>query len=220
MSVLRNVLRLCLLPLVLAVAPSVGAAAADRAPAPSTAVSTIGPAPAAAAAPAPPVAADAASSYRIGPEDLLEIAVWHEDALRKEVLVRPDGGISFPLVGEVQAAGKTVPEIRDEIARRLQKYIPDPAVSVSILKVGSQRVYVIGKVNKPGDFPVGRYVDVLQALSMAGGLTAFAEGNDIRVMRRDGDRQIVLPFDYARVVRGQSLDQNVRLRAGDVVVVP
>ncbi len=160
------------------------------------------------------------STYRVGPEDLLEISVWREDALKKEALVRPDGGISYPLIGEVQAAGKTVFEIREEIAKRLEKFIPDPVVSVAILKIGSQRIYVIGRVNKPGDFPVGRYVDVLQALSMAGGLTPFADANDIRVMRRDGERQVVLPFEYSRVVRGQKLDQNIQLRAGDVVVVP
>lgn len=160
------------------------------------------------------------SSYRVGPEDLLEISVWREDALKKEVLVRPDGGISYPLIGEVQAAGKTVLEIRQEIATRLERFIPDPAVSVAILKVGSQRVYVIGKVNKPGEYPIGRYVDVLQALGMAGGLTPFADSNDIRVMRREGDRQIVLPFEYGRVVRGQKLEQNIQLRGGDVVVVP
>jgi polysaccharide export outer membrane protein len=160
------------------------------------------------------------SSYRVGPEDLLEISVWREDALKKEVLVRPDGGVSYPLIGEVQAAGKTVLEIREEISKRLERFIPDPAVSVAILKVGSQRIYVIGKVNKPGEYPIGRYVDVLQALSMAGGLTPFADSNDIRVMRREGDRQTVLPFEYGRVVRGQKLEQNIQLRGGDVVVVP
>ena len=111
-------------------------------------------------------------------------------------------------------------EIRDEITKRLEKFIPDAAVSVTIVKIGSQRIYVIGKVNKPGEFPVGRYVDVLQALSMAGGLTPFADSNDIRVMRRDGARQVVLPFEYNRVVRGDKLEQNIQLRAGDVVVVP
>lgn len=160
------------------------------------------------------------STYRVGPEDLLEISVWHEDALKKEALVRPDGGISYPLIGEVPAAGKTVLEIREEIGKRLEKFIPDAAVSVTILKIGSQRIYVIGKVNRPGEFPLGRYVDVLQALSMAGGLTSFADSNDIRVMRRDGARQVVLPFEYGRVVRGDKLDQNIQLRAGDVVVVP
>jgi polysaccharide export outer membrane protein len=160
------------------------------------------------------------STYRVGPEDMLEISVWREDTLKKEVLVRPDGGMSYPLIGEVQAAGKTVLEIREEIAKRLERFIPDPAVSVAILKVGSQRVYVIGRVNKPGDYAIGRYVDVLQALSMAGGLTPFADSNAIRVMRREGERQIVLPFEYSRVVRGQKLEQNIQLRGGDVVVVP
>jgi polysaccharide export outer membrane protein len=159
-------------------------------------------------------------TYKVGPEDVLEISVWKEEGLKKEVLVRPDGGLSYPLIGEVQAAGKTVLELRDEIAKRLEKFIPDPVVSVAILKIGSQRIYVVGKVQKPGEFPVGRYVDVLQALSMAGGLTPFADANAIRVMRREGEKQVILPFEYNRVVRGDKLDQNVPLRAGDVVVVP
>jgi polysaccharide export outer membrane protein len=151
---------------------------------------------------------------------VLEISVWREDTLKKEALVRPDGSISYPLIGEVRAAGRTVQEIREEITKRLDKYIPDPVVSVTILKPGSQRVYVIGKVTKPGEYAVGRYVDVLQALSMAGGLTPFADSNNIRVMRRDGDRQVVFSFEYGAVVRGQKLEENIQLRAGDVVVVP
>jgi len=160
------------------------------------------------------------STYRVGAEDLLEITVWREDALKRDVLVRPDGGISYPLIGEVQAAGKTVDELREEITKRLEKFVPDAAVSVTVLKTGSQRIYVLGKVTKPGEFPVGRNVDVLQALSMAGGLTPFADTNGIRIMRRDGDRQSTLPFEYGRVIRGEKLEQNVLLRAGDVVVVP
>jgi len=160
------------------------------------------------------------SSYRVAPEDVLEISVWREDALKKEVLVRPDGGISYPLIGEVQAAGKTVFEIRQEIANRLERFIPEPAVSVAILKVGSQRIYVVGKVNKPGEYPIGRFLDVLQALSMAGGLTPFADSNAIRIVRREGDRQVVFPFEYGRVVRGEKLEQNIPLRVGDTVVVP
>jgi polysaccharide export outer membrane protein len=120
----------------------------------------------------------------------------------------------------VQAAGKTVDELRGEITKRLEKFVPDAAVSVTVLKAGSQRIYVLGKVTKSGEFPVGRNVDVLQALSMAGGLTQFADQNGIRILRRDGDRQVVLPFEYGRVVRGENLQQNILLRAGDVVVVP
>jgi polysaccharide export outer membrane protein len=159
-------------------------------------------------------------TYKVGPEDVLEVSVWKEEGLKKELLVRPDGGASYPLIGEVQASGKTILELREEIGKRLEKFIPDPVVSVAILKVGSHRVYVIGKVQKPGDFPVGRYIDVLQALSMAGGLTPFADANAIRVMRRDGDKQVIIPFEYNRVVRGDKLEQNIQLRAGDVVVVP
>ena len=169
--------------------------------------------------PSRPATADS-STYRVGAEDVLEITVWHEDALKRETLVRPDGGISFPLIGEVQAAGRTVSDIREEITRRLDKFVPEPAVSVTVVKTASQRVYVIGKVTKPGEFTVGRRVDVLQALSMAGGLTPFADGNSIRVMRREGDRQVVLPFEYNAVVRGQRLEQNIQLQTGDVVVVP
>lgn len=168
------------------------------------------------------VAAEAAAdqAYRVGPEDVLEVSVWKEVDLKKDVLVRPDGGLSFPLVGDVQAAGKSIADIRQEIGKRLEKYIPDPVVSVAINKVASQRIYVIGKVNKPGDFPVGRSVDVLQALSMAGGLTPFAATNDIKIVRREGGRSITLPFQYAQVERGQRLEQNIQLLPGDVVVVP
>jgi len=167
-----------------------------------------------------PAAGLDSTTYRLGPEDVLEISVWREDALKREVLVRPDGGISYPLIGEIQAAGKTVNDLREEITKRLEKFVPDAAVSVTVLKTGSQRIYVLGKVTKPGEFPVGRSVDVLQALSMAGGLTPFADANGIRIMRRDGDRQVVLPFEYGRVTRGEKLEQNVLLRPGDVVVVP
>jgi len=158
--------------------------------------------------------------YRVGPEDVLEISVWRDDALKKEVLVRPDGGLSYPLVGEVHAAGKTVAEIRDEIAKGLERFLTEPVVSVSIVKIGSQKVFVLGKVAKPGPYPVGQYVDVLQALSLAGGLAQFADANEIRIMRRQGDRQVVMPFEYERVIRGVKLEQNIQLRSGDVVVVP
>jgi polysaccharide export outer membrane protein len=157
--------------------------------------------------------------YRLGPEDVLEISVWREDGLKKEVLVRPDGGISFPLVGELHARDKTVSELRDELAKRLEKFMPDPTVSVAVMKVAN-RIYVIGRVNKPGDFPVGRDVDVLQALSLAGGLTPFANENSIKVMRRENGKQVTLPFQYGRVTRGERLEQNVILQRGDVVVVP
>lgn len=159
-------------------------------------------------------------AYRIGPEDVLEISVWKEEALRKEVLVRPDGEISFPLAGDIRAAGRTVAEVREEVAKRIEKYVPDPVVSVLVLRVASNRIFVIGRVAKPGDFPAGRYIDVLQALAMAGGLTPFAEEKAIKVIRKQGGGDVVLPFDFRAVSRGEKLEQNIRLQGGDVVVVP
>lgn len=178
-----------------------------------------------------PVAMDAAvkvepaveevdSGYQIGPEDILEISVWKEEGLKKEVLVRPDGGLSFPLIGEVQAAGKTAGQLKKEIAQRLEKFIPDPVVSIALLKVIGNKIYVIGKVNRPGEFPAGRYVDVLQALSMANGLTPFASENGIKVLRKEGGKDVVFPFRYSEVKNGENLEQNIQLKGGDVVVVP
>ena len=164
--------------------------------------------------------ATADTGYKIGAGDLLEISVWKEDTLKKEVLVRPDGGISFPLVGSMQAAGKTATQLQQEITNKLEKYIPDAVVSVALLKVDSNMVYVIGKVNKPGNYVAGTYIDVMQALSMAGGLTPFAAEGDIKVLRRENGSEVALPFQYSKVKKGEKLEQNILLKGGDVVVVP
>jgi polysaccharide export outer membrane protein len=168
----------------------------------------------------PGAAAASDEAYRIGPEDVLEISVWREEALKKEVLVRPDGEISFPLAGDLAAAGRTVAELRAEIAKRIEKYIPEPVVSVLVARVASNKIYVIGRVARPGDFAAGRYVDVLQALAMAGGLTPFADEKGIKIIRKQEGRELVLPFDFRAVSRGEKLEQNIRLQGGDVVVVP
>jgi polysaccharide export outer membrane protein len=158
--------------------------------------------------------------YEIAPEDVLGISVWKEEGLSKEVLVRPDGGISFPLAGDLQAAGKTAQEIELEITRRLMKYMAQPVVTVTVLKVVGNKIYVMGKVNKPGEYLAGRYLNVLQALSLAGGLTPFAAENDIKVLRKQGGRDLVFPFNYSEIRKGNNLEQNITLKGGDVVVVP
>src|SRR5690242_6248170 len=107
---------------------------------------------------------EAPADYLIGPEDVLDISVWKEEGLKKEVLVRPDGEVSFPLAGDMQAADKTARELQQEITRRLAKFMSDPVVSVSVLKIASNKIYVIGRVNKPGEYSAGRYLDILQAL--------------------------------------------------------
>ncbi len=176
---------------------------------------------AAATPPAAPVNAGAPTeAYTVKPGDVLSIAVWKEPDLQGPVLVRPDGSFSFPLAGQVDARGKTVAELQQTVTERLKKFISDPVVTVSISEVKGNKVYVLGQVNKPGEFIVNPRVDVMQALSMAGGTTAFAALGDIVILRRTESGQQSLPFHYADVARGRNLQQNIMLQAGDVVVVP
>jgi polysaccharide export outer membrane protein len=158
--------------------------------------------------------------YRLGAEDVMLVSVWKDEQLTREVVVRPDGMFSFPLVGDIQAEDRTVEDIRGDLVKRLTKYIPNPNVSVAVTKVVSYKVYVVGRVNKPGEYLIGHYTDVLQALSLAGGLTPFAAENDIKVMRRVRGEQHAIPFRYGDVRKGRDLEQNIILQRGDVVMVP
>ena len=158
--------------------------------------------------------------YRLGAEDVLLVSVWKDEQLTREVVVRPDGMFSFPLVGDIQAENQTVEDIRGELVKRLTKYIPNPNVSVAVTKVASYKVYVVGRVNKPGEYVIGHYTDVLQALSLAGGLTPFAGENEIKVMRRVRGGQQAIPFRYGDIRKGRDLEQNILLQRGDVVMVP
>jgi polysaccharide export outer membrane protein len=173
---------------------------------------------------APPAAATAgratSKDYVLQPGDDLEISVWKETDLTAEVLIRPDGGISFPLAGDLPAAGHTVAELTAALEKRVRRYEPDAVVTVMVKAAVGNRVYVIGKVNKPGDFALNRPIDVMQALSLAGGATPFANTNHIRVLRRDGTRITSIAFRYGDVQRGRRLDQNILLKSGDTVVVP
>ena len=173
-----------------------------------------------AAFPAATGAQPTTGSYVIGPEDVLEISVWKEETLQREVLVRPDGWVTFPLIGDVKAAGRTPGQLTDEIRVRLTKYIPDPVVTVSVKIIAGNKVFVIGRVNKPGEYVIGRYIDVLQALALAGGLTPFAVEKKIRIVRKRNKKETVFLFNYAEVKKGKNLDQNIILQGGDVVVVP
>jgi polysaccharide export outer membrane protein len=160
------------------------------------------------------------ATYAVQPGDVLKVSVWKEPQLQDPILVRPDGGFSFPLVGEIDGRGKTVAQLQVIITQRLAKYISDPVVSVSVTEIHGNKVYVIGQVAKPGEFIVNPRVDVMQALSMAGGMTAFASLSNIIILRRSGTAQTALHFDYTDVAKGRKLDENIQLQSGDVVVVP
>ena len=164
--------------------------------------------------------AAAGSTYRLGPGDVVDIFVWRNAELTREVPVRPDGRISMPLVGELQAAGRTTDELRDDIVERLSAYVQVPEVSVSVAQINSLVVYVLGNVASPGPQVLDRYANVLQALSMAGGLNEFANKGDITILRTVGGRQVRIEFDYSEVVEGKHPEMNVQLRAGDIIYVP
>ena len=159
-------------------------------------------------------------SYLLGAGDVLRISVWKEEGLQQEVLVRPDGGITFPLSGELKAGGKTTAQIERAIVSSLKRFIPDPVVTVSVVQVLSNHIYVIGKVQRPTDFTSPSYINVMQALAMVGGLTSFAKPGDIKILRRINGKEVAIPFDYDDVASGENLKQNIILKNGDVVVVP
>ncbi|CAN2041348.1 polysaccharide biosynthesis/export protein [Candidatus Magnetomoraceae bacterium gMMP-15] len=162
----------------------------------------------------------AGSGFKIGPEDVMEISVWKEEGLTKQVVVRPDGKISFPLVGDIIAKDRTVEQLRQDIKARLQDYVPDAPVSVTILKVVSPRVYVVGKVAKPGVYIMGSLMRVMDLLSMVGGMDPFADKDSILILRQENSRQIGMKFNYTEVVKGKNLEQNIILKPGDTVIIP
>ena len=159
--------------------------------------------------------------YTVQPGDILEISVWKEENMIKEVLVRPDGGITFPLAGEIYTGGKTIYQLQAALTEKLSIYLSNPVVTISPKQLLGNRIYVIGKVAKPGMYLISSYIDIVQALSMAGGLTPFSAVNDILVLRRSSDgKQDDIKFKYGDIEDGNNLDQNILLQSGDTVLVP
>lgn len=159
--------------------------------------------------------------YKLNAGDVLVITVWKEPDLSRETLVRPDGKINFPLVGDVMAAGNSPEDVQAAIIERMQLYIPDASVTVAVKAVNGNKVYVLGKVARPGEYVVTRELDVMQALALAGGLNSFAAESKIKILRRQADgTQEAIGFDYGDVREGRKLETNIILMSGDVVVVP
>ncbi|MBN1103965.1 MAG: polysaccharide export protein, partial [Deltaproteobacteria bacterium] len=158
--------------------------------------------------------------YRTGPRDVLEISVWKDETLTRQIPVPPDGIISFPLIGDLDVREMTIPQIREAVFARISEFIPDPTVTVLLLAANSMTASVIGKVNRPGEFPITLESNVMQLLAAAGGLNPFAASGKILVLRQEGGKTVKIPFDYRQVEKGEDLEQNILLRRGDVVVVP
>ncbi len=159
-------------------------------------------------------------SYQLNSGDILNISVWNEESLQHEVVVLPDGMISFPLAGQLPAGGLTVTELEDDIKNQLSEFIAEPVVTVTVTEAAGNAIYVMGKVLNPGTFIMRHEMDILQALSMAGGLTPYAKENDIKVIRRQGGQQTQFEVRYADLKRGENLSDNILLERGDTIVVP
>jgi len=167
-----------------------------------------------------PVVLAAEKVYHLGPGDVIEISVWKDPELSRNLVVPPDGIISFPLIGPIKVDHLAIPELRKIIAQKLSEFIPDATVTVMLIEINSLKAFVIGKVNNPGEFPINLETNVMQILSMAGGLNPFASEGNISILRQKDNRIIRIPFNYGQVEKGKSLEQNFILKAGDVVVVP
>jgi polysaccharide export outer membrane protein len=165
------------------------------------------------------------TEFLLGPEDVLVVTVWRNQELSREVIVRPDGKISLPLIGDITAAGLTAQALSKQIADGLAEFMSTPTVSVQVKEVNSYHFFVVGEVAKPGKHVLKSYANVLQGISYAGGFTMFASRNNIHVLRnvRNGQglsKQIMIPVPYTDIVRGKNLEANIILNAGDIIVVP
>jgi polysaccharide export outer membrane protein len=160
------------------------------------------------------------SSYKIGPNDVLNIFVWKEAELTRDVTVMPDGKITYPLIGEIVAQGQTAPELKKTITDKLQNFVTAPEVTVIVKESRSQVVYAIGKLTKPGPIALAPGMTVMQALSAAGGFTEWADQKNILIVRREGGKETQLRFNYKEFTAGEKLEQNILLKPGDTIVVP
>jgi polysaccharide biosynthesis/export protein len=166
------------------------------------------------AVPAPP-------GYVIGPDDVLQVLYWRDKDISADVVVRPDGMISLPLLNDVKAAGLTPDQLREAVSAAAAKFLEvEPSVTINIKAINSRKVFITGSVAKPGSYPISAPTTVLQLISIAGGLTEFAKQKDISVMRTENGKQLRFPFNYKDVAKGKNLKQNIELKPGDTVIVP
>jgi polysaccharide export outer membrane protein len=160
------------------------------------------------------------SSYIIGPMDVLEMQVWKEPDFSRQVVVRPDGKITLPLIGDIRASGMDTLGLKAVLTEKLEGFIDNPEVTVIVVEIRSKNFYIIGKVNGPGTYLLSPNMTVLQALSAAGGLAEWADKDSIRIIRRSGGKEEIIPFDYDKVISGKKMEQNILLKPNDTIIVP
>jgi len=158
--------------------------------------------------------------YTLGSEDVIEVSVWKEEDLSKVVLIRPDGRISLPLIGDIQAAGLTAEKLAENIKKALRDYVESPTVSVIVQQINSLKIFIQGEVASPGVLELRSNITLLQAISLAGGFTEWAKKDKVAILRRSGDKEIRIPIDYEKILSGKDPSQNILLKRGDTVIVP
>lgn len=167
-----------------------------------------------------PAEAPVPGDYTIGPEDVLNIVFWREADISAEVVVRPDGKISLPLINEIVAAGLTPAQLRDALIDQAKRFVKEPNVTVIVRQINSRKVFITGNVERPGPYPLGGGMTVLQLIALSGGLREFADSKKIVITRTENGKSVSLPFNYNDVSKGKKLDQNIQLKPGDTVIVP
>jgi len=166
-------------------------------------------------------AAIPAPNYVIGPDDVLSVVFWRDKDMSCDVVVRPDGKISLPLVNDIQAGGLTPSELRDAVNAAARRFVEEPSVTVVVKQINSRKVFITGQIEKPGPYAINGPTTVVQLISVAGGLKEFTDGKRILIMRTDkAGRQVARVFNYREVLAGKNLEQNIELQPGDTVVVP
>lgn len=160
------------------------------------------------------------NTYKLKEGDSLNISVWGEETLKKETIVLPDGSITFPLAGKVDVVGLTAADVEKQVTEKLKTYLPDPQVTVVVSSIAGNRIFILGKVLKPGPILMTGPITVMQALSLAGGFDKFADLGEVKVLRNEKTGQVVIPVDYDALIKGRNLKSNVLLNAGDTILVP
>jgi polysaccharide export outer membrane protein len=188
---------------------------------PTSPTSPPSPARASAATPPPvPIGVTPPADYVVGPEDVLTIVFWRERDMSADVVVRPDGRISLPLLNDVDVAGLTPDQVRERVTEGAKRFVEEPNATVVVKQINSRKVYITGSVERPGPFPLLRPTTILQLISLAGGLKEFAKAGDISVVRTEGTQQTFFQFNYDDVKNRKNLTQNILLKPGDTVIVP
>jgi len=160
------------------------------------------------------------AGYVIGPDDRLTISFWRDKELSADVVVRPDGRVSLPLLNDIEAAGLTPEQLRRRVLEIASRYVEDPSPTVVVREIHSRHVYITGNVEKPGAYPLNTPMTVVQLIATAGGLKEFVGGKNIVVLRHEAGRAVRFVFDYQAVLKGRKLQQNIEMRPGDTVIVP